>query len=191
MRSQSIARPLATMIAVLLIACGGAPSAGGGNSSAPSASASASTPAATASIAPSAAPSAPAQSAYLDDRSSPEQLIRSYYNALSLRQYLRGYGYWERSSTLPTYDAFADGFADTTAVEDELGMVGGGTGAGQLYWSVPVAVLSIYWAARIDIWRNRTWRRLLVKGRTSAAQRPTSTATLHSADVKTPGESSA
>jgi hypothetical protein len=142
MRSHSIARPLATMIAVFVIACGGAPSAGGGNSAAPSASASASTPVATASIAPSAAPSAPAQSAYLDDRSSPEQLIRSYYNALSLRQYLRGYGYWERSSTLPTYDAFADGFADTTAVEVELGTVGGGNGAGQLYWSVPVAVLS-------------------------------------------------
>jgi hypothetical protein len=142
MRSQGIARSLATIIAVLTIACGVAPSAGGANSAAPSASASPSTPAATASPAPSATPSAPAQSAYLDDRSSPEQLIRSYYDAITRHQYLRAYSYWETSSTLPTYDAFAKGFADTSTAEVELGTIGGGAGAGQLYWSVPAAVFS-------------------------------------------------
>ena len=37
---------------------------------------------------------------------------------------------------------FATGFGDTSAVRVELGTVGGGAGAGQLYWSVPAAVFS-------------------------------------------------
>jgi len=45
--------------------------------------------------------------AYLDDRSSAEQVVRSYYDAIGRRQYLRAYGYWETSPTLPTYDTFA------------------------------------------------------------------------------------
>ena len=139
--------PALASIAALMIACGGAPSAGTGSSTAPSASTPPSAPAQTATAQtataqPSAAPSAAPQSAYLDDRSSPEQLIRSYYDAIARHQYLRAYGYWETSSTLPTYDAFAKGFADTSTAQVELGTVGGGAGAGQLYWSVPAAVFS-------------------------------------------------
>jgi hypothetical protein len=81
-------------------------------------------------------------SAYLDDRSSPEQVIRSYYDAIGRRQYLRAYAYWEPSTTLPTFDAFQLGFANTTSVQVELGTVGGSPGAGQLFWSVPAAVFS-------------------------------------------------
>src|SRR5216110_1295566 len=124
--------PALASIAALMIACGGAPSAGTGSSAAPSASTPPSAPAQTATAQPSAAPSAAPQSAYLDDRSSPEQLIRSYYDAIARHQYLRAYGYWETSSTLPTYDAFAKGFADTSTAQVELGTVGGGAGAGQL-----------------------------------------------------------
>lgn len=118
-------RVLTSVVAALIIACGEAPSAGGGSSARPSAS-----------------PSAPAQSAYLDDRSGPEQLIRSYYDAISRRQHLRAYGYWQAGNGLPSFDAFASGFADTSAVQVELGTVGGGVGAGQLYWSVPAVVVS-------------------------------------------------
>src|SRR5438045_6694985 len=83
--------PALASIAALMIACGGGPSAGTGSSAAPSASTPPSAPAQTATAQtataqpataqPSAGPSAAAQSAYLDDRSSPEQLIRSYYDA--------------------------------------------------------------------------------------------------------------
>ena len=128
-------------MAALTIACAAAPSAGG-NSATPTASTSSSAPTQSAPTQPTAAPSATPQSAYLDDRSSPEQLIRSYYDAIGRRQYLRAYGYWEASSTLPSYDVFAGGFADTSAVQVELGTVGGSPGAGQLYWSVPAAVFS-------------------------------------------------
>ena len=80
--------------------------------------------------------------AYLDDRSSAEAVVRSYYDAIGRRQYLRAYGYWEPSTTLPAFDVFAKGFETTTSVQVELGTVGGSPGAGQLYWSVPAVVLS-------------------------------------------------
>jgi hypothetical protein len=90
---------------------------------------------------PASASTAPA-SAYVDDRSRAEAVIQSYYNAIEQKQYLRAYSYWESSDSLPPYATFAQGFADTTDVQVELGSVGGNPGAGQLYWSVPAAVFS-------------------------------------------------
>jgi hypothetical protein len=78
---------------------------------------------------------------YLDDRSSPEQVIRSYYNAINAKQYVRAYSYWESgadSSELPPFPEFADGYADTESVALVVGQIGGDVGAGQLYYSGPV-----------------------------------------------------
>jgi hypothetical protein len=136
MKSWKLAFAVAVLV-VLTTACGAAPGAGSGASATPSAS-----PAQSAVTQPSATPSLAPQAAYLDDRSSAEQVIRSYYDAIGRRQYLRAYGYWEPSATLPTFDAFAKAFEATTSAQVELGTVGGGTGAGQLYWSVPAVVLS-------------------------------------------------
>ena len=140
MKAQRIGPLVAALAAALTISCSAAPSAGGSSatptaSPAPSASAQ---PTAAPSVSPSAAPA----SAYLDDRSSAEQVIRSYYDAIGRRQYLRAYSYWESSATLPSFDVFEKGFADTSSVQVELGTVGGSPGAGQLYWSVPAAVFS-------------------------------------------------
>ena len=111
-------RSSAALVAALTISCAAAPSAGASAtptaSPAPSASAQ---PTAAPSVSPSAAPA----SAYLDDRSSAEQVIRSYYDAIGRRQYLRAYSYWESSATLPTFDVFEKGFADTSSVQVELG----------------------------------------------------------------------
>jgi len=122
---------------VLATACTLAPNAGSSSSPTPTTS-----PTQTAVAQPSASPSSAPDVAYLDDRSSAEQVIRSYYDAINRRQYLRAYSYWESSTTLPSYDVFAKGFAGTTAAQVELGTVGGSPGAGQLYWSVPAAVFS-------------------------------------------------
>lgn len=137
----------ATLVTALVAACGGSPTAGTGGSTTPTASPTGSTqPTAspTTTPSPTAAPSASATSetTYLDDRSTAEQVIRSYYDAINRRQYLRAYGYWEASATLPSYDTFAKGFADTTSAQVEIGTVGGSAGAGQLYWSVPAAITS-------------------------------------------------
>jgi hypothetical protein len=131
----------AAIVASLTIACATTPSAGTSGSPSPTAS-----PVTSASTSPTASPTTAPTTApdtgYLDDRSSAEQLIRSYYDAINRRQSIRAYAYWEPSTTLPTYDTFAKGFADTTSAQVELGTVGGSPGAGQLYWSVPAAVFS-------------------------------------------------
>ena len=139
MKNQKLARAVAVLVALVTAACAAAPNAGSGASSAPTAS-----PTQSVVVQPSGSPSpsnAP-DAAYLDDRSSVEQVIRSYYDAINRRQYLRAYAYWEPSTTVPSYDIFAKGFDVTTAAQVELGTVGGSPGAGQLYWSVPAAVFS-------------------------------------------------
>jgi hypothetical protein len=136
---ENFARAVVMLLACVTAACGAAPSPASGASSTPTATASA---APSAVVQPSASASAAPATAYLDDRSSAEQVIRSYYDAIGRRQYLRAYSYWEPSTTLPTFDVFAKGFDATTAVQVELGTVGGSPGAGQLYWSVPAVVLS-------------------------------------------------
>jgi hypothetical protein len=147
MRLRGIVPVVATALVAFIAACGATPATGGPSAtptSSPTTSAIAQSPSPTASATPqpSASPSTAPTTAYVDDRSSPEALIGSYYNAISQRQYLRAYSYWETSDSLPPFATFAQGFASTTDVQVELGTVGGSPGAGQLYWSVPAAVFS-------------------------------------------------
>ena len=135
MKVQTV-RAVAILLGVVVAACS-VPIGGSGASSAPTTS-----PTPSAVTQPSASPSVAPVTAYLDDRGSAEEVIRSYYDAIGRRQYLRAYSYWEPSTTLPTFDVFAKGFDSTTAVQVELGTVGGSPGAGQLYWSVPAVVLA-------------------------------------------------
>lgn len=99
---------------------------------------------------PTAAPTqAPAdttgrpEAGYLDDRSTAEAVIRSYYDAINRREYARAYGYWERGvspAQLPPFPQFQQGYADTASVRPTTGQVRGDVGAGQLYYSVPVVL---------------------------------------------------
>ncbi len=137
MTIQRIGAVVAILVAFLTVACGAAPQAGGSPSPTPTAS-----PTQTAAAQPTVVPTPSPASAYLDDRGNPDVVIRSYYDAIGRHQYLRAFGYWEPSATLPSFDVFEKGFADTTSVQVELGTVGGSPGAGQLYWSIPAAVFS-------------------------------------------------
>jgi hypothetical protein len=83
------------------------------------------------------------QPGYVDDRSSPEAVIRSLYDAVNRREYARAYAYWEPGSPdLPPFDEFEQGYADTVSVDLTIGDVVGGVGAGQLYFSVPVTLVA-------------------------------------------------
>jgi hypothetical protein len=80
---------------------------------------------------------------YLDDRSTPEAVLGSYFDAVNRREYARAYGYWEPAAAaiqLAPFDQFAAGYADTAWVDLSIGDVGTGVGAGQLYFSVPVTL---------------------------------------------------
>lgn len=79
---------------------------------------------------------------YLDDRSTATGLIQSYFNAINLKQYLRAYSYWESNSQVGPFDKFQQGYQDTASVQITLGAISGDRGAGQYYYTVPVALVA-------------------------------------------------
>jgi hypothetical protein len=80
-------------------------------------------------------------SSYLDDRSTPQAVLLSLYNAINRKEYVRAYSYWEPNAVgLVSYDQFEQGYANTQSVELTVGPVTGDAGAGQFYATVPVIV---------------------------------------------------
>lgn len=74
---------------------------------------------------------------YLDNRSDPAALVRSYYNAISRQEFARAYSYL---ADPPDYAGFASGYADTAGVALELGEVSTDGATGSIYGSVPIAL---------------------------------------------------
>ena len=92
-------------------------------------------------------PTAIDASRYLDDRSSAEEVLRSYYNAINRKEYVRAYSYWSHPGTSdnpqpPAYPQFEQGYQDTASVDMTLGTVKTGAAAGSVYYSVPVTLVS-------------------------------------------------
>ena len=80
---------------------------------------------------------------YIDDRSTGEVVIRSYYNAVNRKEYSRAYGYWEPgSSQLAPFASFSAGYANTKSVTLLTNAGTTDVGAGQLYYSVPTVITS-------------------------------------------------
>lgn len=88
--------------------------------------------------APALAQNAPV---YLDDRSSPGQLIRSLYNAINRHEYGRAYSYFS-TPPAPSYEEYEKGFAETENVEVLTGLPAEDAGAGTVYYTLPVAIRS-------------------------------------------------
>lgn len=81
---------------------------------------------------------------FVDDRSSAERVIVSYYNAINLGQYARAYGYYIGGpDNGASYEEFKKGFADTSAVVLQMGQSTADPGAGNDRWLVPVAIQSV------------------------------------------------
>lgn len=88
-----------------------------------------------------------AEEAYLDDRSNPTAVIRSYYNAINSQQYSRAWSYrisidadTDFAAQNKAYETFRDGFAQTKQVTLLTGAVTDDPGAGTYSYSVPVAI---------------------------------------------------
>jgi hypothetical protein len=76
---------------------------------------------------------------YIDDRSTPSQVVVSLYSAINRQEYLRAYNYWNNPSTSQaSFTAFANGYQNTASVDLVFGQISGDAGAGQLYYTVPV-----------------------------------------------------
>lgn len=85
--------------------------------------------------------------AYLDDRSNPIQLLKSYYNAINRKEYVRAYYYWAQNgnkttSQPPPYPQFEAGYAKTKAVQLTTGKVNSQGAAGTFYFQVPVKIVA-------------------------------------------------
>jgi hypothetical protein len=81
----------------------------------------------------------PASSTYIDDRSTPSQVIVSFYNAINRQEYLRAYSYWaDPATSLGSFTSFANGYADTVSVDLVFGQITGDPGMSQVYYTVPV-----------------------------------------------------
>ena len=106
----------------------------------------AATPAEAAPEAPAAKESAeaPNQSVpdYLDDRSTPEQLVKSYYNAINRQEYARAYSYYAEEGHSQPFPQFQAGYENTVSVELRLGKSESEGAAGSTYWSLPLAIES-------------------------------------------------
>ena len=84
-----------------------------------------------------------AQAAYLDDRSDPLTTLRSFFNAINRKEYVRAYSYWENpqaSPDIPPFPQFQQGYQDTALVDVTFGTVVSDAGAGQVYYKVPAAL---------------------------------------------------
>jgi heat shock protein HslJ len=82
-------------------------------------------------------------SRYLDNRSTAQVVLRSLVNALNRHEFLRAYSYWRPDAAqLPPFEQFEQGYSTTQSVQIIIGTVSSDAGAGQLYYSVPVILVS-------------------------------------------------
>lgn len=77
---------------------------------------------------------------YRDDRSTPQALIESYYNAINRKEYARAYGYYSEEGREPDFKTFVKGYENTRSVKVALRKTDPDPGAGQIYWSQPLAI---------------------------------------------------
>jgi hypothetical protein len=82
-----------------------------------------------------------AESKYLDDRSSPEQVIESLYNAVNRKEFARAWDYFSEPPT-NSFDSFVSGYAETASVEVLVGQASEDGAAGTIFFEIPVAIKS-------------------------------------------------
>ena len=81
----------------------------------------------------------PTTNYYVDDRSTPSQVIVSLYNAINRKEYLRAYNYWrDPATTLGSFNSYANGYQDTASVSLVFGQITGDAGMSQVYYTIPV-----------------------------------------------------
>lgn len=85
-------------------------------------------------VTPALAQDAPA---YLDDRSTAEAVVRSYYNAIDRKEYARAFSYFG-GATVPTFGTWAEGYSDTANVDVSFGEMAQEGAAGSTYYTLPV-----------------------------------------------------
>lgn len=83
-----------------------------------------------------------AQPVYMDDRSAPDALVRSLYNAIERDEFARAYSYFAEPPAASVED-YASGFADTASVDLITGAPSEEGAAGSVYHQLPVVLRSV------------------------------------------------
>jgi hypothetical protein len=76
---------------------------------------------------------------YLDDRSTPEQLIHSYFNALNRSEYVRAFSYFA-PDVFESFDAMQFKYDDVVKLDVTIGQSAQESAAGANYYQFPVEV---------------------------------------------------
>ncbi|NWJ46669.1 MAG: hypothetical protein HXX08_12380 [Chloroflexi bacterium] len=83
---------------------------------------------------------------FVDDRSTSDNVLRSYFNSINRKEYVRAYSYWEsgsqESGVLQPYTQFEQGYKNTVSDQLSVGNITSNGAAGSIYYSVPVVVVS-------------------------------------------------
>lgn len=78
---------------------------------------------------------------YRDDRSGGAAIVESYYNAINRKDLARAWGYFgDEDKPAASFEAFAEGFAETDRVELVTGPAAEEGAAGSTFFSIPVAI---------------------------------------------------
>ena len=96
--------------------------------------------AATAAVILSCGPVHAAEPDYYDNRSDAAALVTSLYNAIGRKEYARAWDYFGDRKPAADFQAFAQGYATTEAVDVVTGAVSEEGAAGSVYYQVPVAI---------------------------------------------------
>lgn len=75
---------------------------------------------------------------YLDDRSTPEAVIASFYNAIDRHEYARAWSYYQDGEGVAPFETFVDGYANTASVDVTFGQASQEGAAGSIYYEQPV-----------------------------------------------------
>lgn len=81
-----------------------------------------------------------ADAGYIDDRSSPEAVVKSMYNAINRHEIVRAYSYWDGSTEVPDFGTFSHDYDSTYTVDLRIGARGSLGAAGSVYFGIPVAI---------------------------------------------------
>ncbi len=76
---------------------------------------------------------------YVDDRSKPDALLKSLYNALNSHEYARAWSYFE-TGPAENFEAYASGFEQTETIRLLTGAAEADGTAGTTFWRVPAAI---------------------------------------------------
>jgi hypothetical protein len=80
---------------------------------------------------------------YMDDRSTAESVLESFYNAIDRQEYARAWSYYKDGEGVPKFDDFVNGYSSTKSVDLTVGETSDEGAAGSTFYTVPVSLVAV------------------------------------------------